>query len=247
MAHGRLLMMVLIPAYNQTILDTDIAMSKQQFDVNYWGVLSTTQQFFPLLRKGKGTIVNIGSGVNLVPGPYASAYRSTKAAVEVLSHAMRMEMEPFGLHVVHVSRPLPFTNPVYVPIPHKSGLEANKIKATLGFVLTRLQDKAPASGNIPEASLYTPIKDRVEAYLKIFSPTISSYVFAQRFVPLILKKNPPTVVYDGGGIGLTRTLGALGSIFGPRTFDWAWGFMDGLPELRKIVAAQEQDEKDKSV
>lgn len=92
-------------AYNQAVLDTDIAMSKQQFEVNYWGVLFTTQQFFPLLRNGKGTIVNIGSGINLVPGPYTSAYRSTKAAVEVLSHAMRVEMEPFGLHVVHVSTP----------------------------------------------------------------------------------------------------------------------------------------------
>jgi short-subunit dehydrogenase len=80
-------------------------MSKKQFDVNYWGVLSTTQQFFPLLRNGKGTIVNIGSAVNLVPGPYTSSYRSTKAAVEVLSHAMRAEMEPFGLHVVHVRSP----------------------------------------------------------------------------------------------------------------------------------------------
>jgi short-subunit dehydrogenase len=78
-------------------------MSKQQFDVNYWGLISTTQQFFPLLRAGKGTIVNIGSAVNFVPGPYTSSYRSTKAAVEVLSHAMRAEMEPFGVHVVHVS------------------------------------------------------------------------------------------------------------------------------------------------
>jgi short-subunit dehydrogenase len=78
-------------------------MSKQQFEVNYWGVLRTTQLFFPLLRNGKGTVVNIGSAITLAPGPYTSSYRSTKVALEALSHAMRMEMEPFGLHVVHVS------------------------------------------------------------------------------------------------------------------------------------------------
>lgn len=58
-------------------------------------------------------------------------------------------------------------------------------------------------------------------------------------------KSMPTVIYDGGGINMTRTLGALGSVFGPRTFDWVWGFISGLPELRKIVKAEE--EKDKSV
>ena len=90
-----------------------------------------------------------------------------------------------------------------------------------------------------------PIKDKVEAYLHMFAPTIPADVFAQRFVPQVLKKNPPTVIYDGGAIYMTRTLGFLGSVFGPRTFDWVLGFMSGLPELRKLVKAEE--EKDKSV
>lgn len=90
-----------------------------------------------------------------------------------------------------------------------------------------------------------PIKDKVEAYLHIFAPTIPGDVFARRFVPLVMKKNPPTVIYDGGGINMTRTLSFFGAVFGPRTFDWVWGFVSGLPELRKMVKAEE--EKDKSV
>ena len=71
--------------------------------------------------------------------------------------------------------------------------------------------------------------------MKIFSPTIPVDVFAKRFVPQVLKKNPPTVIMDGGALFMTRTLAYLGSWFGIRTFDWAWGFVSGLPELRKIL------------
>ena len=99
-------------------------------------------------------------------------------------------------------------------------------------------------GKIPADSLYNPIKAQVEAYMKIFSPTIPVEVFAQRFVPQVLKRNPPTVIYDGGGIFMTRMLAFLGAVFGVRTFDWAWAFVSGLPELRKILR---EAEKDKSV
>jgi len=200
-------------AYNQTVLDTDIAMSKQQFDVNYWGLLSTTQQFFPLLRKGKGTIVNVGSAINLVPTPYTSPYRSTKAAVEVLSHAMRVEMEPFGLHVVHIN---------------------------LAFVRTHLAEKAPGSGRLAENTPYEPIRTKAEEYMNMVPPYIAGDVFARRLVPQVLKKNPPTMIYDGATINSLRILSFLGGIFGPRMFDWLWSFMDGLPDLRKIVKAEDQ-------
>jgi hypothetical protein len=75
----------------------------------------------------------------------------------------------------------------------------------------------------------------------IFSPTIPGDVFAKRFVPKVLKKNPPTVIYDGGGVWMTRTLGWLGGIFGPRTFDWAWGFVSGLSKLRKMIESEEME------
>ena len=147
-------------------------------------------------------------------------------------------------------------------------------------------------GKIPPNSLYDPIRENVEAYMRIFSPTIPVDVFAARFVPQILKRNPPTVIYgtdillfeirplisfafplmspsifqiwplpsfllcfllriswfivwlirrclDGGGIGMTRTLAWIGGLFGPRTFDWIWGFVSGLPEVRKSIEKDE--------
>ena len=77
-------------------------------------------------------------------------------------------------------------------------------------------------------------------------PTITSEVFAKRFVSQFLKKNPPAVLYDGGGVVMVRILAALSSIFGPRFFDWFTGSGSGLTDLWKIVKADEEG-KDKNI
>ena len=74
------------------------------FDINLFGLLSVTQHFAPLLLQAKGTIVNIGSIAAIMAGPYSSLYNGSKISAEYLSHAMRQEMEPLGLKVVHVCR-----------------------------------------------------------------------------------------------------------------------------------------------
>jgi 1-acylglycerone phosphate reductase len=88
--------------YTTTILDANVDLVKKVYDVNVFGVLSTTQAFAPLLLRAKGTIVNIGSMTSKIQGPYASPYGGSKAALDMMSHAMRQEMEPFGVRVVHV-------------------------------------------------------------------------------------------------------------------------------------------------
>jgi len=80
-----------------------LATVKELFNINVFGVLSTTQHFSPLLLKAKGTIANIGSMASFIDGPYASLYAGSKATLSLMSHAMRQEMEPLGLHVVHAS------------------------------------------------------------------------------------------------------------------------------------------------
>ena len=95
-------------AYTTTVLDADMDLVKKTFDVNVFGVIATTQHFVPLLLWAKGTIVNIGSIARNIQGPYCSLYGGSKVALEMISHAMRCEMEPLGLHVVHVSSPAPF-------------------------------------------------------------------------------------------------------------------------------------------
>jgi NAD(P)-dependent dehydrogenase (short-subunit alcohol dehydrogenase family) len=69
------------------------------FDVNVFGVVAVTQAFLPLLRRGPGRIVNIGSVGGLFGLPFASSLCASKHAVEAISDALRMELWSAGIPV----------------------------------------------------------------------------------------------------------------------------------------------------
>ncbi|HYX57120.1 MAG TPA: SDR family oxidoreductase [Nitrososphaeraceae archaeon] len=76
---------------------------KAQYETNLFGLIRTTQAVLPIMRKQKsGTIVNISSGAGRFGYAGASAYISTKFAVEGLSESMSYELEPFGIKVILV-------------------------------------------------------------------------------------------------------------------------------------------------
>ena len=70
------------------------------FDVNVFGVVAVTQAFLPLLRRGPGRIVNVGSIGGLFGLPFASSLCASKHAVEAISDAMRMELWNSGIRVI---------------------------------------------------------------------------------------------------------------------------------------------------
>lgn len=43
------------------LLDEDIEVAKGVFDINVWGTLRVTKAFVPMLRRARGTIVNVTS------------------------------------------------------------------------------------------------------------------------------------------------------------------------------------------
>ena len=73
------------------------------FDVNVFGVIRMIRTVVPHMRKQKsGRIVNISSIVGKLSTPANGLYSATKFAVEALSDALRLELEPFGIQVVLV-------------------------------------------------------------------------------------------------------------------------------------------------
>jgi NAD(P)-dependent dehydrogenase (short-subunit alcohol dehydrogenase family) len=81
--------------------DTSIEEAKDQFEVNFFGVLRVCRSVLPILReRGSGYIVNIGSIGGLVAIPYQGLYSASKFALEGLSESLRMEVGRFGVHVV---------------------------------------------------------------------------------------------------------------------------------------------------
>lgn len=70
---------------------------------NVVGLVEVTRRALPALRaSGGGVIVNVTSAGLLVPMPFFSVYRATKAAVTALTESLRAEVAPFGVRVVEV-------------------------------------------------------------------------------------------------------------------------------------------------
>lgn len=72
------------------------------FRVNVIGLLSVTRACLPLLRAAQGRIINISSISGLVALPGVSVYAGSKHAVEAITDALRVELQPFGIKVIAV-------------------------------------------------------------------------------------------------------------------------------------------------
>jgi NAD(P)-dependent dehydrogenase (short-subunit alcohol dehydrogenase family) len=72
---------------------------RKQFEVNVIGLVAVTQALLPLLRQGRGRIVNMGSIAGRAAMPFMGPYSSSKFAVEAMTDAMRVELQPWGIHV----------------------------------------------------------------------------------------------------------------------------------------------------
>jgi NAD(P)-dependent dehydrogenase (short-subunit alcohol dehydrogenase family) len=83
--------------------DTSTDEARQQFDVNFFGVMRVCRAAIPHMRRQRsGYIVNIGSIGGLVAIPYQGFYSASKFALEGFSEALRMELQDFGIRVVIV-------------------------------------------------------------------------------------------------------------------------------------------------
>ncbi len=77
-----------------------LARLEEQLKVNVVGQVAVTQAFLPLLRRGKGRVINIGSDNGKAAWPYLGAYCASKHAIEALSDSLRMELMPWGIKVI---------------------------------------------------------------------------------------------------------------------------------------------------
>jgi NAD(P)-dependent dehydrogenase (short-subunit alcohol dehydrogenase family) len=69
------------------------------FQVNVFGQLAVTQAFLPLIRKARGRIVNISSVGAHLALPFGGVLTASKAALGLLSDALRMELGSSGIRV----------------------------------------------------------------------------------------------------------------------------------------------------
>lgn len=103
--HGKIDILVNNAGYGQMgpLSDVPIERIRQQYETNVIGLISLIQKVIPsMIKAEKGMIVNISSVSGTFTTPFAGVYCSSKAALNSISDALRIELAPFGIKVVNV-------------------------------------------------------------------------------------------------------------------------------------------------
>ncbi len=73
--------------------------TKELFNLNTLAYFDTCQILIPYLKKTKGHIINISSIAAIIPIPYQTAYSASKAAINLFSLSLRLELKDSGIKV----------------------------------------------------------------------------------------------------------------------------------------------------
>jgi len=84
-----------------TIAEGKIENMRRVLEVNLFGVIHAVQAVVPhMKRQGTGTIINISSVSGRLVTPYSGIYCASKAALNAISDALRLELAEYGITVV---------------------------------------------------------------------------------------------------------------------------------------------------
>ncbi len=99
---------------------------RRQLEVNVIGQIAVTREFLPLIRKGNGRIVNMGSIGGRMATPFLGPYNASKFAMEALTDSLRQELRPWGIRVAIVE-----PGSIATPIWEKSQAMADELEQNL--------------------------------------------------------------------------------------------------------------------
>ena len=183
------------------VSEIDLDDLRRQLETNVVGVVALTRAIVPqMAAQGGGCIVNIGSVSSLLATPFGGAYSASKAALHLLSDALRPEVRPFGINVVVVRAGAVATE---FPVAAAKGLDRYRDPSSLyRDHVDAMEDRAAMSKNL----------------------AMSPADLAHRIVEKVTRANPPAVIKVGGGARLVPAVALLPK----RALAWMLGRKFGL-------------------
>ncbi|CAE8685945.1 unnamed protein product [Polarella glacialis] len=156
------------------LVEADLSTVQGIFQTNVVGVIATVQAATPsMMERGSGLVVVIGSVSGVLVTPYAGAYCASKAAVAACCTSFRMELEPFGIGVLHVMT---------------------------GAVRSQFADNAIAESSLPVDSRYAVLQPYIEARTVASQgpQSMEAAAYARDVVHAALAETVPDELVAGG-------------------------------------------------
>ena len=211
--------------YTMPLADVPIAAAKEVFDLNVWSQLAVVQAFLPLLlrsavssaaaARARPLVVNHTSVGSVGAMPFQGIYNASKAALAMLSDTLRFELSPLGVGVVELKT---------------GGVRTNIIG----------NSNANAAGDrLPAGSVYAPAREVVESALAqegLAHIGIPAERWAAEVSALLLRRDPPAVVYKGESASLARLASML-----PR--GWLDGYIKKITKLDEVTEIIKESKK----
>ena len=187
------------------LIDTDVF--RQQFEVNFFGLIEVTKTFLPMLGAVKnsmqqGKIINISSISGRRAHPFVAPYTASKFAVEAFSDALRREMLLYGVDVILIE-PGPIKTAIWDKVPD---LDDNEFTGTdYEHSLRKFYKMFIEMGKKGfDADI---IGNRVKEILQDPSPKTRHVITPNRFINFTLPGILPDRIFDklvGKGLGLLK-------------------------------------------
>jgi short-subunit dehydrogenase len=154
------------------LLDVPPSEWQRQFDVNVFAPMALTRAVLPgMIACRRGAIVNISSVSGVMTTPFAGPYCASKAAVNAMTDALRMEVGPLGIRVFTV--------------------QPGGIQSSFG-------DNAASQVHMAPDSPYQAVRDGVMARAnESQSEAMPAQVFADKLVALLAQPQCPAVIRLG--------------------------------------------------
>lgn len=163
--------------------ESSVAQARAIFDTNFFGTVRMTRAVVPHMRRqGAGRILNIGSGLGLLPMPYMAIYSASKHALEGYSESLDHELRTWGVRVA-----------VIEPGITKTPFDANLMEADskvddyreIRAAVNRRYQEVVAAGDAPEAVAEVVLKAANAVRPKLRYPVgrIATFQLIRRFAP----------------------------------------------------------------
>jgi short-subunit dehydrogenase len=167
--------------------ESSIAQVQALFDTNFHGVVRVTNAVLPMMRaQGHGRILNIGSGLGLIPAPYNAYYCATKHAIEGYSESLDHEMREFGVRVAVIEPGATQTSFESSTVPADTPLDAyHASRAKYLTAFEKAMEVADTAESVAQTIVHAA-NDKTPRLRYLSGKLAKQGALARRFVPRFL-------------------------------------------------------------